>query len=197
MAILKEAKKFLKNLPRILSTSRYQTTHIAESNSFVFVTDTGLKYTIYFDFNSKIFPNENLDEYAIYMGFSREPLQVPFGRKHDPRVGETIMYLVANIFNQHKRALILYVCSPADQQARQRSIAFRKWYAESHLTEKIEHMPRKIGGTYTGALYSKKHPLIDEINFALQTFDPADKFDLFEEDAATYLTIDEDDFDDM
>jgi hypothetical protein len=108
----------------------------------VFVADSGHTYTVYFDFNSGIFPYEELDEYSIYMGFNCVPKHEKFDRVHDPRIGTTIMRIVANMFRANPWYIITYVCSAQDKQARQRAIAFSKWYNESPLAKKIEHYKR-------------------------------------------------------
>jgi hypothetical protein len=82
------------------------------------------------------------------MGFSCYPPQRPSERKYDPKVGYTIMRIVANIFKAYPRAIITYICSSVDGQARHRSITFSKWYMESPLKEKIKHLKNNFDDTY-------------------------------------------------
>lgn len=159
-----------------MSAALYQTTHIAKSNEFVFVTESGQTYRVYFDKKAPIFPLEELDEHAIYMGFSCTPKQVKFDRNHDAKIGNTIMWIIANMFASNKRYIITYVCSPEDGQERQRSITFGKWYNESNLSQKIRLERKNYDGTYCGVLCSKKHPLLEELDIALEDFNPNNKF---------------------
>jgi hypothetical protein len=158
----------------------------------VFVTDYGYTYTVYFDFDSGIFPHEELDEYAVYMGFNCVPRQEKFDRIHDPRIGATVMRIVANMFLFNPWYLVSYVCSAQDGQARQRFIAFGKWYGDSPMEKKIGHFRRNYNGTYCGVLYSKKHPLIDELEIAFQDLNPGDKFGSGVAEPEPYYSFEED-----
>jgi len=175
-----------------LSASHYPITHIKISNSYVFVTARGQTYTVYFDLHTGILPEESLDEYAVYMGFSCEPVKEMFDRKFDPRIGDTIMLIIANLFKAYPRTILTYVCSPADGQARQRSIAFGKWFNDSPLRDKLCHLKNDFAGTYCGTLYSKKHPLAEEIENAFLGFNPENKFEPgVQEELTPYLLYDE------
>lgn len=123
-----------------------------------------------------MFPDEELDKHAVYMGFLSDTPQEKFNRKHDPKVGETVIWLVANIFKEFPWSIISYVCSPADEQARNRSVAFSKWFNKSPLIEKINYHRKKVGDTYCGVMFNKKHPDIDNIELAFSDFDPENKF---------------------
>jgi hypothetical protein len=163
-----------------LSPVHYPTTHTAHSNnhSFTFTTDSGQVYEVYFDMSNGMFPDPEIDQNAMYIGFSCKPPQEKFDRNHDPRIGITIMYILANMFNTYKRAIFSFVCSPADGQARNRYITFARWYSQSPIKEKIELLRKQIGGTYCGILFSKKHPDLDKIEFNFNNqFDPDNKFD--------------------
>jgi hypothetical protein len=155
----------------------YPTTHTPKSNDFFFATETGHSYRVYFDTKTGSHPNEAIDKLTIYLGFICTPKQEPFSRIHDSKIGSTIMWIVANMFKAYKHAIISYVCSPEDGQARARLITFGKWYNESPLKEKITHLPKRIGrDNCFGIMYSKKHPLIEQIEFAFHDFDPENKF---------------------
>ena len=71
-------------------------------------------------------PDEEIDKDAVYIGFNSDTSQVKFVRGYDSKRGATIMWLIANLFQQHPRAILFYVCSPADEQGRHRSITFGK-----------------------------------------------------------------------
>jgi hypothetical protein len=117
-----------------------------------------------------------LDEYAVYMGFSCVPEIQKFEGEHDPKIGATIMWLIANFFQNNKRAILTYVCSPKNQYARHRFITFGKWYNESGLSERLELKKKIIGKTYCGALISKKNALLESLEIALVDFNP-EKFE--------------------
>jgi hypothetical protein len=105
------------------------------------------------------------------MGFTCTPKQEIFDRRYNIRIGETIMHIIANMFKENNWYIIMYVCSADNQQDRQRSILFRNWYSNSQLASKIVHTPKKIGDSYYGSLYSKKHPDIEEIEYYLDNLD--------------------------
>lgn len=166
-----------------MSHSRYQTNLSPITNRFNFVNSEGNLYEVYFDKNSPIIPDEDIDEYAVYMGFTRVPPFQSFDKEkdYDPRVEVTIMYLIENFFKSNKRGVLVYVCSSQEKYARQRSITFRKWFSNSTLKDKFKHLPNKFGETYTGAIYSQKHPFSEKIEFVFSTYDPTHKFDPVED----------------
>lgn len=82
------------------------------------------------------------------------------------------MWLIANFFQNNKRAILTYVCSPKNHYARHRFITFSKWYNESGLSERLELKKKIIGKTYCGALISRKNPLMDSLEIALVDFYP-------------------------
>ena len=142
-----------------------------------------------------MFPDEELDKHAVYMGFLSNTPQEKFKRKHDPKVGETVMWLVANIFKEFPWSIISYVCSPADEQARNRAVAFSKWFMQSPLMEKVNYYKKKVGGTYCGVMFNRKHPRIDNIELAFSDFDPENKFGpRVEEPITMYETLYEEEF---
>ena len=159
-----------------MSHSPYQTT-LSSTNRFNFADEGGNSYEVYFDKNSSVIPDEELDEYAVYIGFTRIPPFKPFEKDYDPRVEATITYLIENFFKSNKRGILVYVCSSQEKYARHRSIAFRKWFLNSSLKDKFRHLPNQFGKTYTGALFSQKHPYSERIEFVLQNFDPSEKFE--------------------
>lgn len=160
-----------------MSLSPYQITLSKDSNNYYFSTESGLAYTVYADRRSNIFPLEEIDRNAIYIGFTCVPAKALFEREYDPRVGLTVMAIVASLIRENPKFIITYVCSPKDGQARQRSIAFSRWYNESPL-EKTVKLKKRIfeSHAYCGVLYRKNHPNIDDIEIALQDFNPGDKF---------------------
>jgi hypothetical protein len=138
--------------------------------------------------NKGIYPDEDLDKLAIYMGFSCVPKLEKGEGKHDPKIGATIMHIIANMFLAYPRYFITYICSSSNGQERQRAILFRRWYNESVLKNKVEHKQKKTAeNTYCGALYSKNHELKDRMELAFEEFDFALKEaynDALEEDIA-------------
>ena len=160
-----------------MSHSRYQTSLSATTNRFNFADVDGNTYEVYFDCNTRIIPDEDIDEYVVYMGFTRVPPFKPFEKPYDPHVEVTIMYLIENFFKSNKRSVLVYVCSSQEKYARHRSIAFRRWFLNSSLKDRFKHLPNKFGETYTGAIYSQKHPFSEKIEFVLGNFDPTYKFD--------------------
>lgn len=173
-----------------MSHSHYQTTLIAETGSYFFTSDSGHQYTVYFDTKSSIFPNEDLDRHAVYIGFSCVPEIEKFQTEYDPKIGVTIMWLIANFFQNHKNAILTYVCSPRNNYARHRFITFSKWFKESGLSERLELKKKIIGNTYCGALIGKKNSLHDALEIAMLDFNE-DKFESgfeqFQEEDDEYL----------
>lgn len=160
-----------------MSLPPYQITLSKDSNNYHFSTESGLVYTVYVDKNSNIFPLEEIDRNALYLGFTCVPTQAMFEREYDPKVGLTIMAIVAALIRKNPHQIITYVCSPKDGQARQRSIAFSRWYNDSPLKKTVELKKRVFEShTYCGVLYRKNHPNIDDIEIAMQDFNLGDKF---------------------
>src|SRR5688572_30822830 len=174
------AKKYRMSSKKTLSPAIYQITPTKGSGEFVFSTDSGYTYTVYFDLNRGIYPDEDLDKLAIYMGFSCAPKYEKGEGKHDPKSSATIMHSIANMLAAYPGYFITYICSFSNGQEIQRAILFRKWYNESVLKNKVEHKQKKTAdNTYCGALYSKNHELKERMELAFEEFDFALKEDYY------------------
>lgn len=170
-----------------MSVSHYPIT-LTKANSFVFVTEWG--YT-YFDRETGIFPDERIDQYSVFLGFTCFPALEIFKRSYDPKVGDTIMFIVANFFQANPRSILSYVCSAVGGQERQRQISFSRWYNSSPLKERYKLLKRSFGTTYCGILYSMKHPEIDMIEDLFMDFDMNMKPGVMEDEAPYYLMEEE------
>lgn len=171
---------------------------LSKENSYVFKTNSGLTYSVYFDASSGgIFPDEIVDKYTVYLGFSCEPpIEEPFKKKGDSRVGATIMILIANFFAFSPKSILSYICSSANKQERHRAIAFRWWYNHSPLKSEFTHIQMEYLGNYYGVIYSKNHQDISAIEDSLLLFETDNKFEFFEPSSSymNYSELEEDDF---
>lgn len=172
-----------------MSLSPYTIT-LSKNNSFVFVTDSGHTYNVYFDKSSNIFPDERVDEFAVYLGFTCAPPLKVLERNHNPRVGVTIMLIIANFLFANPDAILTYVCSSMDGQDRHRQISFKRWYNSSPLKERFVLLQAKMAETYCGIIYDKNHPELDVID---ETFGDLNlnKYDIVQESEELYLLLDE------
>lgn len=157
---------------------------------FEFVTDAGHTYTVYFDNSAGIFPDERVNKYAVYLGFSCHPPLKPMERMHDPKVGATIMHIIANFFVAFPEGILAYVCSSVDGQDRHRQIAFTKWHNSSPLKARFRLTKRLLGETYCGILFDVAHPERYLIEQVFDDFDRDTKPGVFEEEGE-YLFFDE------
>ena len=156
-----------------MSPAPYPVTRSKTSSDFCFVTDSGVTYNVYFDTNTPILPNDDLDRYSIFMGFSCIP---PNGNGFDARVEPTIILIIANMLKSNKKYIITYFCSSQNKQERGRAILFERWYKRSPLTEKIAHKQKRNANNYFGALYCKKHREIESIEATFVEFDLIKKY---------------------
>ena len=172
-----------------MSLSPYPIT-LSGNNGFNFLTDSGHTYFVYFDGSSQIFPDERVNKLTYYFGFTCTPALKMLERNYDPRVGTTIMLIIANFLANNPKAILAYMCSALDQQDRHRNISFGKWYSTSILKDKFELLKSKLEDTYCGVIYDKKHPKIEIIEEAFLSF-TFDKLDSVEENAEPYFFEDE------
>jgi len=169
-----------------LSLSLYEIIPIGNSK-FEFITSSGRTYRIYFDHLSKIFPDERVDQYAVYFGFDCSPPFQVLNRVHDPRVGITIMSVIEDFFHVNPQNILVYVCSGLDGQDRHRQISFAKWYNASPLKADFKLAKKKFTDTYCGVIYDARHPELAIIENSFTDFDLDNKPMGVEEEEALYL----------
>jgi hypothetical protein len=172
-----------------LSHSPYTIT-LSKNWVYEFVTDSDHTYQVYFDNSTNIFPDERVDDYAVYFGFNCNPPLVVLSRTYDPRIGATVMHIIANFFVANPNSILAYVCSALDQQGRHRQILFTKWYTASPLKRKFEFIQKKFYDTYCGVIYHAEHPELEMIREAFVDFDLENKFEV-QEEAEVYVFEDE------
>lgn len=164
-----------------MSDLQYQTS-LFKNNTHVFITESGHTYEVYFDHDTSIFPNQEIDRFGVFLGFRCTPVLEAFKRNHDPKIGATIMFIIAVFLKANPESILSYVCSSSEGQGRHRQISFTRWYNSSHLIEEYILLKRYLGSTYCGIIYNRNHSYINKIEQVFAGFDEEIKPGVFEEE---------------
>lgn len=175
-----------------MSLSHYTIT-LTKNSDYEFTTKSKVKYRVYFDSKSGgIFPESKLDKLAVFFGFNCEPEFNPGESEYDPKVGSTIMYIIANFLVKNPKKVLGYVCSTKDAQDRCRQILFSKWYNSSPLSKKFKLHKSVLSDNYCGLLYDSNHPKLDLIEEHLDAFNLEDKPEVPDQSNDDFWNDDED-----
>jgi len=141
---------------------------------YLFTTDLGLVYTVFF--TSYSIDDKDGNSHTVYnFGFDRsgEFTAKKFGFEYDGRIKATIVFIIKEFFQKNDDKTLLYFCYSGDEYSRHRSIIFNRWCNEE-LSDDIEHM-RKTA-TYNdeelhgGMLILKSNPLRDLLINAISSY---------------------------
>ena len=107
--------------------SSYKVTQVDEY-SVRFITSDGVRYLVGFHNDIFIFDN---NAYWLYVINENEP------QKRDPKVGQTIITIIQDLFRHTSDSVSLYVCSPSEGQQETRHRLFKGWFANACFTEQF------------------------------------------------------------
>ena len=136
------------------------------TNSFVFITNYGLKYNVGFSETYMLTDDDGMYEFYIT---NVEHKHSP----NDPLVFETIKVII-EVFFQQAPVVMLYICDPSDSRQEQRSRLYKIWF-ESYSNRDaftLADMTIDFEGqiVYGGLLIRKNHPAYIEILEAFNDF---------------------------
>ncbi len=140
---------------------RYQLTSTTDGEEFT--TDAGVQYVVYFSEAAAYFPGFAAAPHAFMLGFMRRDkasqlVDIP---AHDPRIRETIVYVVAQFFEDERRVLA-YVCQQGPQeQARHR--LFAAWFRQHSHGQFIRRVVGEEHGLAAAVIYRQTNPFAQEL----------------------------------
>ena len=104
-----------------------------EDSGYVFQTDLGLEYIVYFSDYSYLFPSESSIYSNIYAFDIAEITGNADDSLHDSRIGDTVTEILT-LFFQDIDNVIIFVCDSLDgrQQARMRK--FSIWFSKANIS---------------------------------------------------------------
>lgn len=126
---------------------------------YEFTDYKGRLYSI--TFTAFDFPAQPLRDHGVVLGLE---LQDPAARDdgQDPRLEATMVAVVEQVVRQHPAAIVVWICSPDQQQQRARNKLFNRWYQHYRqhsgsltiIKKDVETSPDE----YTSLLYRADHP---------------------------------------
>jgi hypothetical protein len=134
--------------------------------SFSFITNFGVKYSVYFASAQDYFEAYPIIPQSIKQ-FGFLPIYFPPGykKKEDLLVSITILALISEYFNQGGEALV-FMCDMKDNKHKGRMLLFQKWaqYRTSPRIEKYDSSIESEGVViYNSLLLLSTHPRKDAI----------------------------------
>jgi len=114
-------------------SARYEIAPGDDGASYRFTTISGLTYIAYF--TEFFMMNEDQEEITTYsFGFTCDRMEDI--QRHDTRVKQTIIYIIQDFFDNQPEDVLLYMCMTDDGRARNRHIAFGRWFRD--VNESLE-----------------------------------------------------------
>ncbi len=107
-----------------------------KENNFFFSTENGIEYIVYFTNSiAESFKPQFPNLASEIFDFGFEPLnkldkEIQLKSKHDPRIKDTIINVVATFFKENQKALI-YTCSTLEGKQKARSRLFNRWFNDT------------------------------------------------------------------
>jgi hypothetical protein len=150
------------NDPNESSLSNLSPYRLQESeNGYVFETDFGTIYELVFRDDADYFPGE--DFLGPILSFAIALLDGEESAK-DPKVEDTVAYVLQHTFEANPQTIISYTCYTSDGKAAARSRKFRIWYSRKGVREyeRLEY-ENKDTALYAAVLFKKSHPFEKEI----------------------------------
>lgn len=152
------------SIDRINLTSPYKVINSGE-DSFVFVTDHGVKYEVSFVLDYTL---DIANSYQLCIDNVDSKTQ-----PRDAKVRDTIVVIIKEFFNNNELSL-LYICDTSDGRQKIRNRIFRIWFEEKTSRELYTIIPASIevdGEEYFASLIlCNNHPQYDAISSAFAKF---------------------------
>jgi hypothetical protein len=142
--------------------------------SIAFCTRNGLRYSIYFI-------EEQESEYLTYFP-ELAPLALTVGLNivggenvdaaPDPRIGETVAFVLCKYFDQNQDGLLWFFVDSADGKQAARKRIFQFWYSKAGINNvvlRIEALEVGEEKMYFGVLFSANHQFRNLIDSCIET----------------------------
>lgn len=141
----------------------YESQHLR--NSFIFKTDTGAIYEIYFTDGSSYFSEaQGFAPYVAMFGF--RPTSAGTEKKGDARIAVTIAKHICD-YLEDERNMLMYVCDQHDRREEQRARLFNQWFLKFQLGEKIQKIDLSFGDLLVSFMFRYDNPFRYEIEASM------------------------------
>lgn len=176
--LIKGAWKQLCAVTRKPAMSPHSYTHVAyplkaTPEGYIFTTDKGEEYLLYYSPADDYFPGMKVGQYAAMFGFTRPKVTSEDEGKmpKDPRVKATILKEIERFLDDERNVLV-YVC----QTTRKRSAAarhklFGDWFAEIGEPRLIRRVVNEADKLYASIIYTQTSPFAQEFEENLPTME--------------------------
>jgi hypothetical protein len=133
-------------------------------NGFLFTTNQGIEYTVYFINGEEYLPNQSYSKDLYVFGF-----QSKIKSAYDKRVGETIIKILNQFFVEGKN-MIVYSCDQSDRKEIARKKLFDSWFNAYGLIDYIKIDFQFDDSLFVSVIYRKDNPNIKDIEYSLNQF---------------------------
>lgn len=142
------------------------------ANTFVFTTDYGLDYHVYFqEEGAGLFEDYlNIKTYIDLFGFDKTDSELPV-KIYDKRIANTIISIIQHWFRNNPDKILFWINDDSDKKQHGRKILFGKWFDKLQKNGVAEDYIKKFfsgGNTHIGVIHHKNFPHIPELQNALQ-----------------------------
>jgi len=142
-----------------------------KEDGYGFITSCGIEYTIYFTQSSNFFEEyPSIYPYVIEFGFCRNDKR----KNSDPKIKETIVFILELYFEKNPDGMIYFVCDSADKKHCARNKIFDNWFnqiEEGSRFVKYDFMPEIKGRDFYFSLITLESNrfLIQQLNLVLDS----------------------------
>jgi hypothetical protein len=141
-----------------------------DSTGYVFVTDAGVRYNLYFSEGKYYLSDVAQIPFADYiLMFGIKPLQEPVSSA-DPRIKVTVIYLLELLFNSEPQTVIIYVCDQSDERQKTRGRMFSRWfssYRKGFVKRNYESEDQRL---FAYAIFREDHPFKPQVEALVEQF---------------------------
>jgi Family of unknown function (DUF6169) len=138
-----------------------------KENEFMFTTESGDEYAIYYHETDGYFPELSYVNSVKLFGFdiTSKASETQF----DKRISDTIITSIFDFLKDDKNILV-YVCSQSDSRQRHRNRLFNQWFREYSQNRFFKGDVTFDGDTFVSFITSRKNPYIGDFNQAFFNF---------------------------
>ncbi|GAB3909549.1 hypothetical protein GCM10028803_47300 [Larkinella knui] len=139
-----------------------------DEGEFLFVTESGSSYNVYFTDGSNYLPDEPFSPLIYMFGFERvQRVKTKIGS--DPRILQTIVHILSLVFEKNPDSIIVYVCSQTGGLQRKRSLLFEDLFHQFGTGfKKINYSDSE--SFYCSAIFREENTYSFEIEESIRSF---------------------------